>query len=117
MNDPSPRSTSSMLEVAHTGVGGVVARWGLPPDAVDDLLPPTAPDEEQLLRASLILGIYRGIEQLFRRAPAEADAWPTRSNSDVPFDGDSPVAFMRNGGLPALAATRAYVETWIAGGP
>ena len=30
---------------------------------------------DQLMRVSLLLGIYEGLERLWRRTPAEADAW------------------------------------------
>lgn len=71
---------------------------------------------DQLMRVSLLLGIYEGLERIWRRAPTEADAWIRRRRSGGPFGGISPLDFMRAGGIPALVATRAYVDA-IAGGP
>jgi hypothetical protein len=71
---------------------------------------------DQLMRVSLLLGIYEGLERIWRHFPPEADAWVRRPRTDGPFHGATPVQFMRDGGIPALAATRAYVDG-ITGGP
>ena len=69
-----------------------------------------------MTRVSLVLGIYEGLERLFRRTPAVADTWVSRANSNAPFYGRTPFMFMRAGGLPAMATVRAYVDAWT-GGP
>lgn len=71
---------------------------------------------DQLMRVSLLLGIYEGLERVWRHASAEADAWIRRPRGDGPFGGTTPLDFMRRGGIPALVATRAYVDG-ITGGP
>ena len=72
--------------------------------------------EDQLMRVSLLLGIYEGLERIWRHASAEADAWIRRPRGDGPFGGTTPLDFMRMGGIPAFVATRAYVDG-ISGGP
>lgn len=67
-------------------------------------------------RISFLLGIYEGLQRLFRRAPDVGDAWLRRPNTDPPFEGVSPLAFMLQGEMFALATTRAYVDAWT-GGP
>jgi hypothetical protein len=71
---------------------------------------------DQLMRVSLLVGIYESLQRIWRQAPHEADAWVRRPRSDGPFAGRDPVEFMRRGGIPALVATRTYVDG-IAGGP
>lgn len=67
-------------------------------------------------RISFLLGIYEGLQRLFRRAPTVGDAWLHRANADAPFGGVTPLAFMLQGEMFALAATRGYVDAWT-GGP
>lgn len=71
---------------------------------------------DQLMRVSLLLGIYEGLERIWRRSPAQADTWIRRPRSEAPFRGAQPLQFMRDGGIPALIETRAYVDG-INGGP
>src|SRR5690349_19124091 len=71
---------------------------------------------DQLMRVSLLLGIYEGLQRIWRRAPAEADAWVRRPRREAPFGGESPLEFMRQRGIPALLQARAYVDG-INGGP
>jgi hypothetical protein len=71
---------------------------------------------DQLMRVSLLLGIYEGLQRIWRHASAEADAWIRRPRGDGPFGGTTPLDFMRTGGIPALVATRAYIDG-ISGGP
>ncbi len=72
---------------------------------------------DQLMRISFLLGIYEGLQRIWRRAPAEADLWLRRSRSEGPFRGLAPIAYMRQGGIPALSATRSYVDGMTAGPP
>lgn len=72
---------------------------------------------DQLMRVSYLLAIYEGLQRLWRAAPAEADAWIRRSRPEVPFQGLSPLEFMREHGIMALAATRAYVDGMTGGPP
>ena len=78
------------------------------------VLPPLSID--LMMRISLVLGMYEGLERHFRRSPTVADTWVTRANTDAPFHGRTPLEFIREGGLPAMAAVWAYVDEWT-GGP
>ena len=71
---------------------------------------------DQLMRISYLLGIYEGIQRIWRRAPAIADAWPRQRRYDAPFGGATPVELLQEGGIPAFAAVRAYVDG-LTGGP
>jgi hypothetical protein len=79
--------------------------------------PKTALSVDQIMRASLLVGIYEGLQRLFRRAPAEGDRWIARARPEVPFNGDSPIAYMVRGGIPALIAVRQYVDAATGGPP
>lgn len=74
-------------------------------------------NQDQLMRVSYLLGIYEGLERLWRRVPAEADAWVRRPIADYPFHGRQPLAFMIEGGLPAMAEARAYIDGATGGPP
>lgn len=76
----------------------------------------TTLNADQLMRISFLLGIYEGLQRIWRRAPVEADRWLRRPRPEAPFHGLSPLQFMREGGIMGLAATRAYVDG-ITGGP
>jgi hypothetical protein len=71
---------------------------------------------DQLMRVSFLLGIYEGLQRIWRRAPVEADSWLRRERVDDPFRGKAPLEFMREGGIMALSATRTYVDG-LTGGP
>jgi hypothetical protein len=71
---------------------------------------------DALMRVSLLLGIYEGLQRIWRRSPRDADAWVRRPRVDGPFRGAQPLDFVRNGGIPALIAARTYVDG-INGGP
>ena len=69
-----------------------------------------------LLDGTGLLGIHEGLGRLFRQTPAVADTWVTRANSDAPFHWRTPIRFMREGGLPAMATVCTYVNEWTGGG-
>jgi uncharacterized protein (DUF2384 family) len=64
--------------------------------------------QDQMLRASGLVGLYKGLHLYF--SDALADAWPKRPNAGPQFGGRAPVAAMLDGGLPAILATRDYVD-------
>ena len=68
---------------------------------------------DQRHRASAIVGLYKGLHLYF--GEDLADKWPKMRNRGPLFHGDSPVEYMINGGLPAILATREYVDA-IRGG-
>ena len=129
INDPATRRR--LTPAAIIGFLGIAERWQLSIDDQRVLLGglgrstvirwkhptarPTVLGIDRLTRISYLLGIYEGLERIFRQAPHEADAWVRRVNADTPFFDQTPLAFMRTGGLPALAAVRSYVDDWAAG--
>ncbi len=65
-------------------------------------------NQDQTLRLSALTGLYKGLHLYF--SGALADQWVGLSNSGPPFRGQSPLDYMREGGLPAILATRNYVD-------
>ena len=64
--------------------------------------------QDQLLRASAIVGLYKGLHLYF--GPDLADTWVSLKNRGPLFGGSSPVDFMMAGGLPAIVDAREYVD-------
>lgn len=69
--------------------------------------------QDQVLRLSAFVGLYKGLHLYF--GDELADRWPTLANSGPPFTGLTPIDYIARGGLPALLATRNYVDA-IRGG-
>lgn len=65
-------------------------------------------DQDQLTRISLLVGIYKGLNILFRRPLA--DAWITLPNSNAMFSGESPLDYMKKGGIPAFVRVRQLLD-------
>ena len=66
-------------------------------------------DRDTLERISYIMGIYKALHILFP-SPDIADSRIRRETSDLPFDGESPMAFMLRGSMMHLAETRRYFD-------
>ena len=64
--------------------------------------------QDQLLRLSALVGLYKGLHLYF--SDPLADAWPGRPNDGPLFRGARPLDWMIAGGLPAIMATRDYVD-------
>ena len=64
--------------------------------------------QDQRLRLSALIGLYKGLHLYF--SDDLADSWIKRENAGVPFRGSTPLAHMRDGGLPAILQTRNYVD-------
>ena len=58
--------------------------------------------------ASALIGLDKALHLNF--GDALADRWPRLPNRGPLFGGLSPVEHMRDGGLPAILATRDYVD-------
>ena len=65
-------------------------------------------EKDQVLRASLILGIFTALRRTFNGDLVYG--WPTAPNADPLFKGRSPVAVMIEGGIPAMLQTRRYLD-------
>jgi len=129
---PDIEARRKLAKPAGRGFRRLARRWGLSVDEQLQLLgysvsrstllswddnPPGELDTDQLMRVSYLLGIYEAVERMLRLAPAEADSWVRRANSDAPFCGETPLALMFRGGIPAIAATRAYADAVVGGPP
>lgn len=65
-------------------------------------------DEDRLTRVSLLLGIYKALNILFGRKLA--DAWVSLPNTNPMFGGESPLDYMKKGGIPALLRVRQLLD-------
>lgn len=64
--------------------------------------------QDQLTRASALIGVFKGLHLLF--ADDMADRWPRLVNRAPVFDRKSPVGAMIEGGIPRMLETRQYVD-------
>ncbi|CAM5390319.1 hypothetical protein AFEL58S_01864 [Afipia felis] len=64
--------------------------------------------QDQLTRASAVIGIYKGLQLLF--ADDMATRWPKLANAGPIFQRRSPVEAMIEGGIPLMLETRRYVD-------
>ena len=65
-------------------------------------------DQDKLTRISLLLGIFKALNILYRKKLA--DAWVQLSNTNPMFGGDSPLNSMIKGGVPAMVRVRQLVD-------
>jgi hypothetical protein len=61
-------------------------------------------DEDQLTRVSLLIGMYKSLNILYGRKLA--NAWIALPNTNPMFGGDSPLNYVKKGGIPALMRVR-----------
>lgn len=64
--------------------------------------------QDQLTRASSLIGVFKGLHLLF--ADAMADRWPRLPNRAPIFDRMTPVEAMIKGGIPRMLETRQYID-------
>lgn len=64
--------------------------------------------QDQLTRASALVGVFKGLHLLF--ANDMADRWPSLPNRGPVFDRMSPVQAMIAGGIPRMLETRQYID-------
>jgi hypothetical protein len=64
--------------------------------------------QDQLTRASAVIGIYKGLRLLF--ADGMATRWPKLANAGPIFQRRTPVEAMIEGGIPLMLETRRYVD-------
>ncbi|KGF70445.1 hypothetical protein LL06_04855 [Hoeflea sp. BAL378] len=111
-----------IARVAATAYSRIAAAWRLGNEAAAHLLdisPRTFArmktgdwtgrlSRDQLLRVSAVTGLYKGLHLYF--SDDLADRWVTMPNTGPQFGGQPPVEAMIAGGLPAILATRTYVD-------
>ena len=64
--------------------------------------------QDQLTRASAMIGVFKGLHLLF--ADAMADRWVQLRNSGPLFANRTPIETMIDGGIPAMIDVRRYVD-------
>jgi hypothetical protein len=64
--------------------------------------------QDQLTRASALIGVFKGLHLLF--ADGMADRWPRLPNRGPVFDRLSPIHAMMEGGIPRMLETRQYID-------
>jgi len=65
-------------------------------------------DEDQLTRISTLIGIYKALNILY--SPKLADAWISLQNTNPMFGGDTPLNYMKKGGIPAFLRVRQLLD-------
>jgi hypothetical protein len=65
-------------------------------------------NEDQLTRASLLIGIYKALNILYSQKLA--DAWISFPNTNPMFGGDSPLDYIKKGGIPAFLRVRQLLD-------
>lgn len=70
-------------------------------------------DTDRLTRISYVVGIYKALHIL--HGDALADEWVRLPNRNPIFGGQTPLAFMIRGGLPALQTVRRLLDARRAG--
>jgi uncharacterized protein (DUF2384 family) len=64
--------------------------------------------QDQLTRASALIGVFKGLHLLF--ADDMADRWPKLPNRGPVFDRLTPIQAMIEGGIPRMLETRQYID-------
>lgn len=65
-------------------------------------------DQDKLTRISLLLGIFKALNVLYRKELA--DDWPRLANSNPLFAGAAPIEYMAAGGVPAMMRVRQLLD-------
>ena len=115
--DPDDRTPAAIK-----AMGRLAERWQLTVSEVGQLLGGVSPSSwhswqsstpgalttDQLTRVSLLLGIYTALHVLH---PGElADEWVRRPNTNLAFDGRTPLQAMLAGGIPVMIEVRALLD-------
>jgi hypothetical protein len=70
--------------------------------------PNKALDEDQLTRISLLIGVFKALNILYSQKLA--DSWISLPNTNPMFGGDSPLNYMKKGGIPAIIRIRQLLD-------
>jgi len=65
-------------------------------------------DHDRLTRISLLTGIFKALNILYSKRLA--DRWVQLPNTNPMFEGDTPLAYMIKGGLPAMLRVRQLLD-------
>lgn len=100
----------------------IAARWGIRDEDAKALLggisngpyyemkkkPDRVLDADRLLRISYLIGIFKALNILHSKKLA--DAWISLPNSNRIFAGQTPLAYMIKGGVPAMQTVRRLLD-------
>lgn len=100
----------------------IVDRWGVRDEDAKVLLgglsngpyyemkkdPDRVLDADRLLRISYLIGIFKALNVLYSKKLA--DAWVQLPNTNRLFGGQTPLAYMIKGGLPAMQTVRRLLD-------
>jgi hypothetical protein len=70
-------------------------------------------ETDRLLRISYLVGIFKALNMLY--SETLADAWVRRPNRNVIFAGQTPLAYLAAGGVPAMQVVRRLLDARRAG--
>jgi|SRR4051812_14644557 hypothetical protein len=65
-------------------------------------------DQDKLTRISLLIGIFKALNILY--SPKLADSWIQLPNTNPIFAGDTPLTYMRKGGVPSMIRVRQLLD-------
>jgi hypothetical protein len=65
-------------------------------------------DQDRLTRVSVLTGIFKALNILYSQKLA--DLWVQLPNSNPMFAGETPLGYMRKGGLPAMLRVRQLLD-------
>ena len=91
--------------------GDMAALLGVSPSTWDRIKSDAwgqALSQDQLTRASAMIGVFKGLHLLF--ADAMADRWVRLRNSGPLFGNRTPIETMIEGGIPTMIEVRRYVD-------
>ena len=99
----------------------IVERWKVQDQAARELLggisngtlynrkrKPKTLGPDELLRVSYLIGIFKALSILY--SEALADRWMQRPNSNSLFKGETPLHYVRVGGIPAMQTLRRLLD-------
>ena len=66
-------------------------------------------DQDRLTRISILTGIFKGLNILYSKKLA--DRWVQLPNENPMFEGKTPLAYMIQGGLPAMLRVRQLLDS------
>jgi len=66
-------------------------------------------DQDKLTRISLLIGVFKALNILF--STKLADAWIQLPNNNPIFAGETPLAYMRKGGVPSMLRVRQLLDS------
>lgn len=69
---------------------------------------------DELIRLSLVLGIYKALKIVFAR-PEDAERWLRAPNSGPAFGGHAPLQLITSGTQDALTMVRWHLDAWRGG--